>query len=205
MEGPPIPRLTTPRLILREWRDEDRTPFAALNADPQVAEFLSGPLDRIASDALVDRIVAHWADDGHGLWAVERYEDGAFLGFVGLAAPSFEAAFTPCVEIGWRLAPEAWGHGYATEAARVALGFGFEALGLAEIVSFTVPANARSRAVMERLGLTRDPADDFAHPAFPDGHSLHDHVLYRLGRDAWRAGLEATTPEHPPAAIRSVG
>ena len=187
MAAPLIPRLTTARLLLREWRDADRQPFAELNADARVAEFLSGPLDRAASDALVDRITARWESDGHGLWAVERVEDAAFLGFVGLAAPSFEAAFTPCVEVGWRLAPFAWGHGYATEAARAALRFGFEDLGLAEIVSFTVPANVRSRAVMERLGMTRDPADDFLHPNLPEGHPLRRHVLYRLRRSDWDA------------------
>jgi len=181
-----IPRLTTARLLLREWHDHDRGPFAELNADPAVAEFLGQPMDRAASDALVDRILAHWASDGHGVWAVERAEDGRFLGFVGLAAPSFETAFTPCVEVGWRLAAEAWGHGYATEAARAALTFGFEDLGLDEIVSFTTVANVRSRAVMERLGMTRDPADDFQHPRIAEGDPLRPHVLYRLGRDAWR-------------------
>jgi RimJ/RimL family protein N-acetyltransferase len=186
-----IPRLTTARLLLREWRDTDREPFAALNADPRVAEFLGRPLDRAASDAFVDRIAARWGSDGHGLWAVERRVDGTFLGFVGLAAPSFEAAFTPCVEVGWRLALAAWGQGFATEGARAALRFGFEDLGREEIVSFTVPDNARSRAVMERLGMTRDPADDFDHPSFADGHRLRRHVLYRLGRDAWRAAVGA--------------
>lgn len=184
-----IPRLTTARLLLREWRDADREPFAEMNADPRVVTFLSGPRDRVASDAFVDRIVARWASDGHGLWAVERREDGAFLGFVGLAAPSFEASFTPCVEVGWRLTPAAWGQGFATEGARAALRFGFEDVGLEEIVSFTVPDNVRSRAVMERLGMTRDPADDFDHPGYAEGHQLRRHVLYRLGRDAWRAAM----------------
>jgi RimJ/RimL family protein N-acetyltransferase len=187
MDGPPIPRLETERLILREWRAADRAPFAAMNADPRVAEFLSRPLDRAASDAFVDRIVAHWADDGHGLWAVEVREDGRFIGFVGLTPPNFEAEFTPCVEIGWRLAPDAWGRGYATEAARAALRFGFDELGLEEIVSFTVPANVRSRAVMERIGLRRDPADDFDNPNLAAGHRLRPHVLYRLSRDVWRS------------------
>jgi RimJ/RimL family protein N-acetyltransferase len=144
-------------------------------------------MDRAASDALVDRIVGHWASDGHGQWAVERVEDGRFLGFVGLAAPSFETAFTPCVEVGWRLAAASWGHGYATEGARAALRFGFDDLKLDEIVSFTTVANVRSRAVMERLGMTRDPADDFDHPRIAVGNPLRPHVLYRLARDAWRA------------------
>jgi RimJ/RimL family protein N-acetyltransferase len=181
-----IPRLTTARLLLREWREQDLEPFAELNADAAVAEFLGEPMDRAASDALIDRIVARWASDGHGQWAVERVEDGRFLGFVGLAAPSFETAFTPCVEVGWRLAAAAWGHGYATEAARAALRFGFDDLKLDEIVSFTTVANVRSRAVMERLGMTRDPADDFEHPKLAEGNPLRPHVLYRLGRDAWR-------------------
>ena len=185
MEGPPIPRIETERLALREWRESDREPFAAMNADPRVAEYLSRPLDRTESDAFIDRVLAHWAADGHGLWAVERRADGRFIGFIGLTPPSFEAAFTPCVEIGWRLAPEAWGAGYATEGARAALAFGFERVGLDEIVSFTVPANVRSRAVMERIGMTRDPADDFLHPSFPDGHRLRRHVLYRVRRADW--------------------
>jgi RimJ/RimL family protein N-acetyltransferase len=192
VDGPPIPTRTTDRLLLREWRHDDRGPFAEMNADPRVTEFLSKPLDRADSDAFVDRIVSHWAADGHGLWAVERREDARFIGFVGLAAPSFEAAFTPCVEVGWRLAPHAWGHGYATEAAREALRFGFDEVGLSEIVSFTVPANVRSRAVMERLGMSRDPADDFENPNLPVGHAHRRHVLYRLRRADWAASGRGT-------------
>ncbi|MBA2720982.1 MAG: GNAT family N-acetyltransferase [Chloroflexi bacterium] len=186
--------MTTDRLVLREWQPADREPFARLNADPRVVEFLSRPIDRAGSDDLIDRIEAHWSATGHGLWAAERRADATFIGFVGLAAPSFEAAFTPCVEIGWRLAHAAWGHGYATEAARAALRFGFDDLGLDEIVSFTVPANVRSRAVMERLGMTRDPADDFDLPSLAEGHELRRHVLYRLGRDAWRTAASPAPP-----------
>jgi RimJ/RimL family protein N-acetyltransferase len=182
----PVPRLLTDRLLLREWQPADREPFAAMNADARVAEFLAGKLDRAGSDALLERIEAHWASDGFGLWAVERRADGSLLGFTGLAAPPFEAHFTPAVEIGWRFAAWAWGHGYATEAARAALRFGFVDLDLHEVVSFTVPANLRSRAVMERIGMTRDPADDFDHPRLPPGHPLRRHVLYRLKREAWR-------------------
>ncbi|MEA2517997.1 MAG: hypothetical protein QOF49_77, partial [Chloroflexota bacterium] len=137
MTAEAIPRLTTERLLLRAFHDADREPFARLNADPGVMEFLGGPLDRAASDALVDRIGAHWRAEGHGLWAVERRSDAAFVGFVGLAKPAFDAVFTPCVEVGWRLAADAWGHGFATEAARAALRFGFETLSLTEILSFT--------------------------------------------------------------------
>ena len=181
----PIPRLETARLTLREWRDADREPFAAMNADPQVMEHFQSRLTRPESDALIDRMIERWAVDGFGLWAVERTADRRLLGFSGLAAPTFEAHFTPAVEVGWRFAVEVWGHGYATEAARAALRFGFEDLDLTEIVSFTVPANTRSRAVMERLGMTRDPADDFDHPGLPPGHPIRHHVLYRLQRPRW--------------------
>jgi len=183
-----IPRLETARLLLREWRDGDRAPFAEMNADPRVMEHFPSRLTTSESDAFIDRMIERWAADGFGLWAVERLADERLLGFAGLAAPTFEAHFTPAVEIGWRLAIEAWGLGYATEAAQMALRFGFEVVvGLAEIVSFTVPANTRSRAVMERLGMTHDPADDFDHPRLPEGHRLRRHVLYRLGRERWLA------------------
>ncbi|MFL5725788.1 MAG: GNAT family N-acetyltransferase [Chloroflexota bacterium] len=188
MTAKKIPRLTTARLLLREWSKEDLEPFAALNADPRVMEHFPSVLTRDESDALVRRIEVRWSDDGLGLWAVERHEDGRFLGFTGLTPPSFEASFTPCVEIGWRFGVEAWGHGYATEAARAALAFGFAERGLMEILSWTVPANLRSRAVMERLGMTHDPADDFEHPNIPAGSALSRHVLYRLTRAAWIAG-----------------
>jgi RimJ/RimL family protein N-acetyltransferase len=148
-------------------------------------EHFPSALSLADSDALVDRIIDGWSRRGYGLWAVERVEDHAFLGFVGLSSPAWEADFTPAVEIGWRLGREAWGHGYATEAARAALTFGFGALALGEILSWTVPANVRSRAVMERLGMTRDPADDFDHPAIEAGSPLRRHVLYRLSRTAW--------------------
>lgn len=188
----PVPERTTARLRLRGWRDADRAPHAALNADPEVMRHFPSTLSRAASDRLVDAIVEGWAANGYGLWAVERLADGRFIGFTGLARPSFEAPFVPAVEVGWRLARDAWGHGFATEAARAALEFGFEDIGLTEIVSFTTPANVRSRAVMERLGMTHDPADDFDHPKLPDGHRLRRHVLYRLAREDWRARLAGT-------------
>ena len=191
MTTSPVPRLETDRLVLREFLDRDRAPFAALNADARVMEHFPNALTRGESDELVDRIGRHWAEDGVGLWAVERRDDGAFIGFTGLAPPRFEAVFTPCVEVGWRLAAEAWGHGYATEAARAALAFGFEVRGLSEILSWTVPANLRSRAVMERIGMTHDPADDFDHPSIAVGSPLRRHVLYRLSRERWLATREA--------------
>lgn len=174
--------LRTARLLLRRWRDEDRAPFAAMNADPRVVEHLPGPMTREASDALVDRIEGNFESRGFDVFAVEVAATGEFAGFVGLTVPRFEAAFTPCVETGWRLAPAQWGRGYATEAARASLAFGFERLGLEEIVSFTVPANVRSRRVMDRIGMTHDPRDDFDHPVLPEGHRLRRHVLYRIGR-----------------------
>ena len=143
-------------------------------------------LDRAASDALLVSVEEHWAEHGFGLWAVERLEDRAFLGFTGLSTPSFAADFTPAVEVGWRFAHAAWGHGFATEAADAALAFGFQRLALDEIVSFTAAANARSRRVMERLGMTHDPADDFDHPRLAEEDALRHHVLYRLSAQAWR-------------------
>jgi ribosomal-protein-alanine N-acetyltransferase len=169
-----------PRVLLRRWRDDDRATFAALNADPQVMQFFPRPLGRDESDALVDRIERHFAEHGFGLWAVELPGVAPFIGFAGLAVPRFTAHFTPCVEVGWRLAAAQWGHGYATEAARAALAHGFGGLGLREVVSFTVAANWRSRAVMARLGMSYDPGEDFDHPTLPEGDALRRHVLYRL-------------------------
>jgi RimJ/RimL family protein N-acetyltransferase len=180
------PRLETQRLLLREWLDADRGPFAALNADPRVSEHLVSPLTRAESDDLVDRIEECWRQRGYGLWAVERTDRAAFIGYVGLWPAEFDAPFTPAVEVGWRLAVEHWGHGFATEGGRAAVAYAFDVLGLGEIVSFTAGANTRSRQVMERLGMRRDPAGDFAHPSVPRGHRARSHVLYRLCRD--RAG-----------------
>ena len=180
-----IPSIATPRLVLRGWRSDDRPPFAAMNEDPEVMAHFPTPLGRAASDLLLDGIAGHWAENGFGLWAVERASDGRLLGFTGLSRPGFDAPFMPVVEVGWRLARDAWGQGYATEAARAALRFGFETHGLREIVSFTVPANVRSRRVMEQIGMTHDPADDFDHPRLPPGHGLRRHVLYRLSRARW--------------------
>ncbi len=147
-------------------------------------EFFPRPLTRVESDALVERIEAGFEADGFGLWALELKETGELLGFTGLAVPDFEAHFTPAVEVGWRLARNAWGHGYATEAARAAVAFGFEEIGLPEIISFTSATNKRSIAVMQRLSMSHNPSDDFEHPALPDGHPLRPHVLYRLPASA---------------------
>lgn len=175
------PELRTERLLLRRWRAEDRAPFAVLNLDPRVTEFFPAPLTPTESGALIDRVDAHFEQHGYGVWAMEIPGVTRFAGFVGLFIPRFEAHFTPAVEIGWRLAAEHWGRGLATEGARATLAFAFDVLGLPEVVSFTVPGNVRSRRVMEKLGMTRVPADDFDHPRVPDG-PFRRHVLYRISR-----------------------
>jgi RimJ/RimL family protein N-acetyltransferase len=178
--------LRSARLRLRPWLASDRERFAALNADPQVMRYFPALLSRDESDALANRIDAHLEQHGWGLWAVEIPGVAPFAGYVGLATPHFDAPFTPCVEIGWRLAAEFWGRGYATEGALKVLAFGFQELGLNEIVSFTTEANLPSRRVMERIGMTRDAADDFDHPGLPAGHELRRHVLYRKVRGPGR-------------------
>jgi ribosomal-protein-alanine N-acetyltransferase len=182
-----VPTLETPRLLLRPWREADLAPFAALNADPEVMRHFPKRLDRAESDAMAARIALHFHRHGFGLWAVEVKGGTPFIGMVGLAVPPWTAPFTPCVEIGWRLATAHWHRGYATEAAAAALDHGFVAMGLAEIVSFTVPDNRASRAVMERLGMRRSPDEDFDHPRLVPADPLCRHVLYRLGAAAWRA------------------
>ena len=177
--------LETARLILRPWKPSDYAPFAALNADPRVTATLAGNLTRAESDAFADRITAHISEHGWGLWAIEVKGGDPFIGYAGLSRPRFAAHFTPCVEIGWRFARPFWGHGYASEAARLALAFGFETLGLDEIVSFTAATNTRSQAVMQRIGMQHDPAGEFDHPSLPAGHRLQRHVLYRLARSRW--------------------
>jgi RimJ/RimL family protein N-acetyltransferase len=174
--------LRTERLWLRRWQLSDRPSFAQLNRDPRVVEFLPGVLARHESDALADRIDAHFEQHGFGLWAVEIPGVTSFAGFIGLSIPRFEAPFTPCVEVGWRLDAAQWNRGYATEGARAALAFGFRWLLLKEIVSFTVPLNARSRRVMEKIGMAHSASDDFDHPLLAEGHPLRRHVLYRLKR-----------------------
>jgi len=175
--------IATPRLRLRRWLAEDLEPFAALNADSQVMEHFPFPLSCEETAGLIARIEKHFETYGYGPWAVEVPGQAPFIGFIGLSVPAFETSFTPCVEIGWRLARPWWGHGFATEGARAALAQGFEGLGLPEIVSFTVPGNVRSRRVMEKLGFRY--AEDFDHPRIEPGHPLRRHVLYRLSRSDW--------------------
>ncbi|MBU6438006.1 MAG: GNAT family N-acetyltransferase [Betaproteobacteria bacterium] len=173
------------RVVLRPWRDDDRAPLRAMNADARVMRYFPATLSDAQSDALYERARTHVATHGWGIWALEV--DGKFAGFTGLARPRFTAHFTPCVEVGWRLAAAYWGHGYATEAARLALAHAFGALQLDEVVSFTSRSNTPSIAVMQRLGMHSNSADDFLHPALAPTHPLAPHVLYRLSRCEWQA------------------
>lgn len=194
-------RLQTPRLVLRPWEDADRAPFAALNADPDVMRHFPSVLTREASDRSIDAWNADFARRGWSNWAVVLRTDagdaggdappaGTFIGFVGLTIPWRTLPFTPCVEIGWRLARAHWHRGYATEAAREALRFGFERLALDEIVSFTALTNTPSQAVMQRIGML-DSGEDFDHPALPEGSPLRRHCLYRLGRERWSSSASS--------------
>src|SRR5579883_2795823 len=167
--------IQTERLLLRAWRDTDRKPFAALNADPRVMRYFPSVLSRQESDDGVDRILRAFDERGWGFFAAELRETGAFIGFIGLWIPAFDAHFTPCVEIGWRLAAEYWNRGLATEGARAAARYGFDTLGLREIVAFTAEQNLPSRRVMEKIGMTHDPKDDFDHPGVAEGHWLRRH------------------------------
>jgi ribosomal-protein-alanine N-acetyltransferase len=179
-----VTELRTDRLLLRQWRESDLEPFAAMNADPEVMRFFPRRLDRAASDAMAQRIERHLDELGWGLWAVEVIGEAPFIGFIGLAPVPFDAHFTPATEVGWRLDRAHWGRGYAPEGARAALDYAFGPLGLDEVVSMTIPVNVPSQRVMTKLGMTRDPADDWDHPNLPDWEHRR-HVLYRLRRADW--------------------
>jgi ribosomal-protein-alanine N-acetyltransferase len=185
--GDTLPPLRTPRLLLRDWTPADAAPFARL-ADERVAQHLLGPFTRQQSDAQIERFRQHVRAHGFGRWAVELRDNASFIGTVGLSFVPYQAHFTPCVELTWRLAHKYWGHGFASEAARAAMAYGFERLGLSQVVAVTVPTNGRSRAVMERVGMVRDPGDDFDHPLLASRHPLSRHVLYRVSRAVWQQG-----------------
>lgn len=179
------PSITTPRLLLRPWKPEDLASFAAMNADQRVMEYFPATLSLDESKQAIDKYILHFKQYGFGWWAATLLDTGEFIGFVGLAHVNFTAPFTPAVEIGWRLAFDYWGKGYATEGAKAVLQYGFQVLNLDEIVSFTVVQNIRSQRVMERIGMHHDSKDDFDHPKLPEGHWLRRHVLYRLGASEW--------------------
>jgi RimJ/RimL family protein N-acetyltransferase len=189
----PWPELRTQRLHLRFWRDSDHDAFAAQNADAETMRYLGGPMTRAASDAYILRTQAHWAEDGFGKWAVELAETGEFVGALGLQRVRFDAAFTPAVEIAWRMTRRFWGRGYASEAARAAVYFGFATLKLDEIVAQTVPDNRASRTVMERLGMAY--AGSFDHPLLPPDSPLRLHVLYRLSAASFRQKIGQAIPQ----------
>ncbi len=181
--------ITTDRLILRSWEEADLEPFAKLNADPRVMEYFPAKLSKAESDLLAQRIKNKMDEKGWGMWAVSVPGIAEFIGFIGLNSEdrvSFPAPFTPAVEVGWRIAFEYWGKGYATEGAKAALAYGFETLKLGEIVSFTAVQNMRSRRVMERIGMHYNPKDDFEHPELSEGHPLRKYVLYRLSQGEWQ-------------------
>ncbi len=185
MPNHPPAIIQTKRLILRQWCDEDLEPFARLNADPRVREYFPGILSRQESDASVKLMSNHIEKCGWGFWAASLIETSEFIGMIGLEDVYFTAHFTPAVEIGWRLAFDYWGKGYATEGARASLQYAFESLNLNEVVSFTTLKNMRSRQVMKKIGMHHDPKDDFDHPKLPEGHSLRRHVLYRISKIDW--------------------
>jgi RimJ/RimL family protein N-acetyltransferase len=187
--------LRTERLLLRQWLPSDAEPFARLNADPLVMKHFPSTLSREESDATIGRINTHVQLYGFGLWAVEVPDVAPFIGFVGLIVPRFETHFTPCVEIGWRLAAEFWNYGYATEGAQAALRFAFEVLRLEEIVAITIPANTASRRVMEKIGMTYNPEDDFDHPFLLNDERMRRHVLYRVRNNLVKDGVFNKPPE----------
>lgn len=174
--------LETEHLILRSWKEEDREPYFHINQDPKVIECLLGPLTEQQVDLFIEAMNKQQHDRNYTLWAVEEKATGGMMGFIGLNYVEWEAPFTPAVEIGWRLGSEYWGKGYATEGAKAVLEYGFEQLGLQEIVSFTVPANKRSQRVMEKIGMMREEKGDFCHPKLMADHPLSRHILCRLKR-----------------------
>ena len=182
--------METQRLLLRQWREDDRTPWAKICADPQVMQFLSSARDKATSDAAIDRWMSRIAGQGWSFWAVELKATGQCIGMAGLQVPAEPHPFLPCTEMGWRLAREQWGHGYATEASRRVLRFGFEDLQLHDVVATTAECNANSEAVMRRLGMS-GPVASFIHPGVPETCLLKTHVLYRLTKEQWHARGDA--------------
>lgn len=177
-------KLTTKRLVLRQWKESDYKPFSKLNADPVVMEYYPSVLSDKESNNMADKLKGFISEQGWGLWAVETKKEKKFIGFVGLHKPTYTLPVSPCVEIGWRLAKEYWGNGYAIEAAEESLKFAFEALNLGEVYSFTPVLNARSRSVMKRLNMS-DTKNNFEHAIIPEGHPLREHLLYIISKERW--------------------
>jgi RimJ/RimL family protein N-acetyltransferase len=182
-----VDEMRTARLRIRPWDDSDRAPFAAMHADPSVMELMPGVLGAEQCAALIDSNQRHFREHGFGLWSLEVVGERPYVGYAGLLRTAFVAPFTPCVEIAWMLARDAWGRGYAIEAARAICQKAFDDLGIDELVAFTVPGNARSRRVMDQLGMSYDHVEDFDHPRVAVGHPLRRHVLYRLSKTNWAA------------------
>lgn len=175
--------IKTTRLLLRPWKEEDLEPYAKLNSDPRVMKYFPSILTRKESDESARLAASHIEKYGWGKWAITLIETGEFVGRVGLEEIDFEASFAPNIELGYRLAFEHWGKGYASEGAKASLEYGFKTLSLTEIVAFTPIQNLRSQLVMERLGMHHNPKDDFDHPKLPESHPLKQHVLYRISKD----------------------
>lgn len=174
--------IETERLLLRQWKASDRQPFIELNADPEVMEYFPSPISESESDEFIQRVTAEIEDSGWGFWAVELKSSHDFIGFVGISSPRAKLPFSPCIEIGWRLAKKYWGKGYATEAAEAALKFAFANLPINEVVSFTSVQNKRSQVVMKNINMT-DSGQNFMHPSIPVGNALQEHVLFKISRD----------------------
>ena len=177
--------LKTPRLNLRQWRTDDCPLFAELTSDPEVMRYFPATLDRVSSDALVSFFQTSITHYGWGFWAAEITETAEFIGFIGINQPTQQLPFSPCVEIGWRLAKQFWGKGYASEGASACLKFAFEELALTEVVSMTPLLNHRSEKVMQRIGML-DTKQNFIYPTIPEGHKLAEHVLYKITAEQWR-------------------
>jgi len=175
--------IETPRLLLRQWKDSDVDPWAEMNADPRVMEFFPWTFDRARSEETAARMRRELERDGFGFYVVELKHNGQFAGIIGIDEIPYDVPFTPAREVGWRLAYDTWGHGYATEGAKAALAMAFDRLGWEEVVAVTALVNKRSERVMQRLGMVRDPSADFDHPRVPEGHALRPHMLYRIRRD----------------------
>jgi len=181
---PPIIELKTKRLLLRQWKSEDFKPFARISADPDVMKFYPNTLNESESNAMVEKIQNLIAEKGWGFWAIENLADNNFMGFVGLHIPHYELPVSPCIEIGWRLAKQYWGKGFATEAGMASLDFAFEQLNVDEVYSFASTTNKKSQAVMTRLNMI-DTKSNFNHPMIPDGNPLKEHVLYVIDKHKW--------------------